>query len=422
MQLLLRSVKIIDPQSPHHLSICDIRLRDGIINTIGEALAVEDEEEVMDCEGLCISAGWIDLLASSGDPGEEYREDIISLSEAALKGGFTGLGYLPVTKPAIQTKADIQYILNKSSVTPVNFYPLGAITADRKGEIFTEMYDMRNAGAMAFTDADLPVKDAGIMLRALQYVRQFEGTIINVPSDYSIVGNATVNEGAMSMQLGMYGIPAVLEEIMVERDIQLARYTNSKVHIASVSTAGAINRIREAKSEGLKVTASVTPYHLFFEESAVGDYHTNFKVNPPLRTLKDQTSLKEGLADRTIDTITSFHLPYEKDSKLCEFEYASFGMAGIETAFSVANSVLSEHIELTTLIDTFTLAPRNILGLESKAIKEGVEMDLTIFDPLCEWEVSSSDLKSRGVNNAFIGQNLTGKAICTITKKRLNKI
>lgn len=412
--MLISHAKIIDPRSPHHLQVRDIRIDGGRIVEIGEALQPKEGEEHSTWTDCSVSPGWIDLMASAGDPGQEYREDIHSLLKAAEKGGFTGVGYMPATQPAIQTKSDIEYLIRKASDSKVKIFPLGSITRNREGVDLTEMYDMRHAGACAFTDADKPVKDAGIMLRALQYVKLFNGTIINVPSDHTIVGNASVNEGVMSTSLGMYGIPDVLEEIMVQRDILLASYAGSHVHIASVSSARSVERIRKAKSDGIRVTASVTPYHLYFDETAVEGYDTRFKVNPPLRTAEDVKALKEGFADGTIDTLTSFHMPWDVDAKECEFEFAEFGLAGIETVFAAANTALMGYADLSRLIEGLTYCPRQILGLPEVSIIEGAPAELTLFNESEAWTLQPDDIQTKGVNTVFTGVQLTGKVLGTI--------
>ena len=414
MQQLIKNVQIVDPASPHHLSVVDLRIELGNITAIAPSIPATEQDQVIEATGKSISTGWIDLLAAAGDPGEEYREDLLSLSRAAEKGGFSGLGYMPSTQPAIQTKADVEYVLNKTAGGKVRFHPLGALTKDRAGKELTEIYDMRNAGAAAFTDAFHPVKDAGIMLRTLQYVKLFDGTIINIPSDHTIVGNATINEGTMSTNLGMYGIPDVLEEIMVERYIKLAEYAGSRLHLACISSARSLEHIRAAKKRGVRVTASVTPYHLYFDETAVGSYDTTYKVNPPLRTAADVASLKDAVADGTIDVITSFHLPYDSDAKECEFEYAAFGMAGIETCFAAAFTAMAGVADITRLIACFTSEPRKVLGLDQVIIQVGSTCPLTLFDTTNQWTVSTSDLLSKGINNPFIGKTLNGNAIATL--------
>lgn len=422
MQLLLKGVHIIDPTSPHHHFDRDVRIREGIITAIAESLAPEHGEEVHDLTGQFVSVGWVDLMAASGDPGQEYREDLDSLAKAAMAGGYTGLGYMPATHPAIQCKADVEYVLHKTAAYPIAFYPLGAVTRERQGKELTEIYDMHAAGAVAFTDADHPISDVGIMLRTLQYVKQFKGTIMNVPGDHRIVGNAAVNEGVMSMQLGMYGIPDVLEEIMVIRDIQLAEYSGSKLHLASVSSARSVARIREAKARGVQVTASVTPYHLYFDETAVGAYDTNFKVNPPLRTARDVVALKEGIADGTIDAIISYHMPWDTDSKECEFEYAAFGMATLEQCFGAVCSSLLGYADVDKLISLFTSGPRRILQLPAATIAVGQTAELTIFQPDMEWTAGQYDRKTKAVNHAFVGQLLKGKATATVFHQTYNTL
>jgi dihydroorotase len=422
MQLLLQRTKIIDQSSPFHLSICDIRIKEGVISAISEKLEPEKGELLVAEENLCCTPGWLDLLAVSGDPGQEYREDLLSLAAAAAAGGYTGVCYMPATHPAIQSKADIEYVLNKTAGESVRFYPLGALTKNREGIELTEMYDMREAGAVSFTDADQPLSDAGIMLRTLQYVKMFDGTIINVPGDHKVVGNASVNEGLMSTRLGMYGIPDVLEEIMVTRDILLAEYAQSKVHIAAVSCARSVERIRQAKKKGIRVTASVTPYHLYFDETAVGEYDTGFKVNPPLRTPADVLALKEGVADGTIDAITSFHIPWDTDAKECEFENAAFGMATLEACYGAAAKSLQGVVDLEKMVHLFSHGPRAILGLPARKIDVGEIAELTLVFPDLEWTLDANSLRSRAVNNTFTGHPLKGKPYAVINRNTFKKV
>lgn len=414
MQLVLKGVTIIDPTSTYHQQQKDIFIQDGIIIEISDSIIPKEGNEVHDFSGKYISPGWFDFLVSFGDPGHEQKEDIASGIKAASAGGFTSIGLMPNTHPALHSKSEIEYIINKSANQPVKIYPYGAVTKNRGGVDLTEMYDMRNAGAAAFTDADDAIADAGILMRSLLYVKPFNGVIIDIPNDHKIIGNAAVNEGAMSTQLGMYGMPDVLEELIVIRDIKLAEYTNSKVHIGIVSSAKSIPHIREAKKRGIQVTASVSAYQLFFDETELHEYNTNFKVNPPLRTKKDIESLIAGLKDGTIDIICSYHLPHESDAKDLEFEYAAYGMETLEATFGAANKILQDQLSSAQLIEKISINPRKILNLEIPSIVENKKAELTIFDLDTKFTFTAGDIKSKSRNSGFIGRELQGKPLAII--------
>lgn len=422
MHLLIKGVTITDLHSPYHNSVKDIRIMGSRIAEIGDALQPGSGEEVWDYSGRHISNGWVDLLAAFGDPGFEHKEDLLSGADAAMHGGFTHVCCMPNTNPAIQTKADVEYIINKVKGHLVSVHPLGAVTKNLQGKDLTEMYDMRTAGAIAFTDADHAISDDGILLRSLQYVKPFGGTIINIPNDHHVVGNANVNEGVMSMQLGMYGIPGVLEELMVIRDIKLAAYTHLKLHIACVSSAKALPHIRQAKQEGIPVTASVSGYQLYFNEQALAGYDTNFKVNPPLRTAEDNAALLQAIADGTIDTVCSYHLPHESDAKELEFEYAAFGMATLEATFGAFRSATADSISLEHCIELLTTNPRNAVGLPPASIIENATADLTVFDAETEWQFQREHVFSKAYNNPFIGKKLKGKPLAVIANNQYKQL
>ena len=420
MHFIIQGVKIIDPTSPFNKLVKDIRIEHGLITAIGDNLTVSGDQKAYNFNGKCISPGWIDMLTAFGDPGHEYKETIQTGIQAALAGGFTSVCLMPNTEPALHSKSEIEYVINKASVELANIYPYGAITKNREGKELSEIYDMHHAGAIAFTDADYAIRDAGILLRSLLYVKPFNGVIINIPSDHKIVGNANVNEGNMSVQLGMYGIPEVLEELMVIRDIKLAEYTNSKIHIGIISSATSLPHIRDAKNKGIQITAGVSAYQLYFDENELHDYNTNYKVNPPLRTKQDIELLKQAVADGTIDVICSFHLPHENDVKDVEFEYAAFGMGSMEACFGAAHLMMGNKISTEQLITKIAINPRNILGLQIPSIKEKNKAELTIFDDEVEWNFEKSDIRSRSFNSGFIGKPMKGKAIAVINKNKIN--
>lgn len=420
MHIVIKGAKITDTLSSHHQSIKDIRILNGIISEISNHISETGDAVIYHYEGKNISTGWIDTLAHFQDPGNEQKEDLHSGIEAAMKGGFTSVCLMPSTHPALHSKAEIEYIKNKTAGTLVNVYPYGAITKGCSGKELTEMYDMFSAGAIAFTDAEHAIKDDGIMLRALQYMKTIHAPIINIPNDYGIVGNATLNEGVMSMQLGMYGIPNVLEELMVIRDMKLAEYADAKIHVACISAKESVEAIRIAKRNNIQVSASVSAMHLYFDESVLFDYNTFYKINPPLRTQDDINALRNGILDGTINTICSNHLPHESDAKFVEFEYAAFGAAGIECAFSAAWYALNKYLPIEKCIDALTHQPKKNLNLPCNKIEVGEKADLTIFDAEIEWTLTKDFLKSKSVNNPFIGKPLKGKALAIINNNQIN--
>ena len=421
MHCIIQGVKIIDPTSPYHLSVKSIRIHNGVITEIADVINNSDAQ-VYDYTGNSVSPGWMDMMATFGDPGHEYKETITTGVAAAAAGGFTAVGLMPNTEPALHSKSEIAYVVNKSKSSIVAIHPYGAVTHNREGKELTEIYDMHHAGAVAFTDADVALRDAGIMLRRLQYVKPFNGVIINIPNDHKIVGNANVNEGVMSVQLGMYGIPDVLEELMVIRDIKLAEYADSHVHLGVISSAKSLPHIREAKKRGIKVTAGVAAYQLFFDESMLFDYDTRLKVNPPLRSKEDVAALIDGLADGAIDVICSYHLPHENDAKDVEFEYAAFGMESLEASFGAACKAIDGKLTITEIVEKMAINPRNILQLSIPTIKENNKADLTIFNENTAWDFNESDIRSRSHNTAFIGKSLKGKPLAIVNNNQLKQI
>ena len=415
MHCIIQGATVIDPASTFHRKQISIRIQNGIITDIAEHLS-PDGADVLQANGACVSPGWMDMLASFGDPGHEYRETIPTGSAAAAAGGFTAVGLMPNTQPAIHSKAEVEYIRNRAAAELIHIYPYGAVTMNREGKDLTEIYDMHNAGAVAFTDAATAIRDAGILLRSLQYVKPFNGVIMNIPNDHKMVGNANVNEGLMSVQLGMYGIPDILEELMVIRDIKLAEYTGSRLHIGTVSSQKSIQHIREAKNKGLPVTAGVAAYQLYFDESELHDYNAHFKVNPPLRTATDKEVLRKAVLDGTIDVVCSYHLPHENDSKDVEFEYAAFGMASLEAVFGAA--CISLNISPEEWVDRIAIRPRAILHLPAPVIAVGAQAELTIFDMHTQWVFAAQDVRSKSANNPFIGRTMQGKVLGTVNKGR----
>lgn len=413
MQVLIKQAKIISPSSPFNGQTKDILITNGIIIKIADSIT-DAADKVIEQNGLCVSAGWMDSFSSFGDPGFEYKETLKTGTAAAAAGGFTDVLVLPNTNPVVHNKTQVEYIVQKSKVLPVTVYPIGAVTKNTEGKDLAEMYDMHQSGAAAFGDGVNTIQSSGILLKALQYVKSFDGTVIQVPDDKSIGANGLMNEGITSTQLGLPGKPAIAEELMVARDIKLARYTDSKIHFTGISSAKSLEYIKRAKEGGIAVSCSVTPYHLFFTDEDLRSYDTNLKVNPPLRSEKDRQALLQAVDDGTIDCIASHHFPQNWDNKVCEFEYAKEGMIGLETLFGVLGATAQLTVEKA--VELLSEKPRKVFGLAIPEIKEGVQASITLFNPATEYEFEESMIKSKSKNTVFVGKTLKGKVIGVINK------
>jgi len=417
MDLLIQRATVLDRRSDHHRREVDLLIRNGLIEAIGDKLSAEGAE-VFDAAGAYVSTGWIDIGVQTGDPGFEHRETLHSVTEAAAAGGFTGIACQPNTEPVVDGKAEVLYIRNSTRGWLVDCFPIGAISEHCRGEDITEMIDMQRAGAVAFSDGKHPVRDGGLMLRALQYVTAFEGVIINHPHNRAVAADGQMHEGFTSTSLGMKGIPSLAEELMVHRDLELASYAGARLHLANISTAGAVEQIRAAKARGCRVTCSVAALNLAFSDEAVRDFNTNFKVLPPLRGQSDIEALKEGLADGTIDIISSNHVPLEAEAKKLEFPFAKFGAIGLETAFALAHTHLQGVMELEALIDCLAYHPRLLFGLPVPVVEAGQPAQLTVFDPTQQWTFQPQHIRSLSENTPLIGSELTGRVRAVINNNR----
>ncbi|MBK9732301.1 MAG: dihydroorotase [Chitinophagaceae bacterium] len=421
MNLLIRAIQIIDSSSPFHLQTKDILIIDGSISSIKHHIEAPPNIEIFNGEGKYISPGWFDLYAHLCDPGYEYKEDLLSGSKAAAAGGFTGIAVLPDTKPVIDSKSGVEYILNKAKGKIVDIFPIGAVTKKCEGKELAEIYDMAAAGAIAFSDAQHPIAEAGLMMRGLLYVKKIGSVIIHYPHDDSLAPHGVMNEGASSVQFGMHGIPALAEDLMVVRDIELAEYTGSRVHFSCISTKEAVDRIREAKLKKIPVTCGVNPVHLMLDDTALHAYDSNLKLFPPLRTQDDIAALKEGLRDGTVDVICSAHQPQNQERKKLEFEYADPGIINLQTCFALANTCLQEVMKIENIIEKLVSNPRKIVGLPVPVIEESSEANFTIFDSMIEWELKQEDIQSKSFNTPFIGAKLTGKPIAIYNNHQFQK-
>ncbi len=406
MKLVITGVTIADLNSKFNQNTCDVRVEQGSIVAIGESLQPEAGDEIFDGTGCYLSPGFFDLNCSIGDPGFETREDINSAAAAAQAGGFTGLAVLPNTDPAVHSKAEVEYIRNRAAGKLVDIHPIGAISRNLEGKELAELYDMKQAGAVAFSDGNKPLSDDGFMSRALQYAKGVEALLMVYPENASIAGKAQVNESRTSVLLGMKGIPSLAEEMQISRDLFLAAYHDTPIHISTISTEGAVKLIRKAKQDGLKVTCDVAVHHLVFTEEQLNQFDSNYKVKPPLRAQSDVDALLEGLKDGTIDAITAQHRPQEIEHKAVEFEIAAYGILGLQTALPL---LLSAGLDAQQIADKLAVGPRRVLNMSVPSIEIGETANFVVYNPNQSWMYNQASNRSKSRNSPILDQQLTGK-------------
>lgn len=414
MDIVLKAVTVIDPSSPFHRQTTDLFIQNGFVAETGNVPSAADE--VIAIDGLHVAPGFTDVFAHFCDPGLEQKETLETGSLAAAYGGYTDVLVLPNTVPTVQNKTAIDYLLQRHGRLPVTLHPVGAITKNAEGKELAEMYDMAANGAVAFSDGTCPVQSAGLLLKALQYLKAINATLIQVPDDRSLSAHGLMNEGVVSTRLGLPGKPAIGEELMIARDLELAKYTGSKLHITGVSTAKGLSLIREAKAAGIAVSCSVTPYHLFFTDEDLAGYDTNLKVSPPLRTAADRDALHNAILDGTVDCLATHHQPQHTDDKVVEFEYAKPGMIGLETCFAAVRTALPQ-LPAERLVELLSTAPRKLFGLNECSVQKDHQASIALFLPDAEW--TPDVFFSNARNSAFAGLRLTGKPLGIIHKDRL---
>lgn len=414
MDILLKGVTILDPSSPFFQQSKNIFIQAGRFVAIDDAERPADR--IVEQQGLCIAPGFVDIFSDFADPGFEFRETVETGAMAAAYGGYTDVFVLPNTAPVCHAKGGVEYLANKSSRMPVNIVPVGAVTKAVEGKELAEMYDMHASGALAFSDGYSPIQSPGLLVKALQYLKAIDAVLVQLPHDKSIAGHGLMNEGIVSTRLGLPGMPAVAEELMIARDIELAKYTGGKLHITGVSTAKSIALISEAKKAGVNITCSVTPHHLFFTDDDLAEYDTNLKLAPPLRTAADREALREGLLNGTVDCIAAHHLPQHSDHKVVEFEYAKTGMIALETCFAAVRTAVPQ-LSLERLIHCLGIAPRQIFGLPPVSIAVGNIVAASLLLPDVEW--TPDRFYSRSKNSPFLNKALRGKPLGIIHKEKL---
>ncbi len=417
MKILLKNILIKDNQSLFNNSKKDILINDGIIVKIDAEINVTDAV-IFNQENVIASIGWIDIFSNFCEPGLEHKETLETGAGAAVAGGFTQAFVLPNTNPTISTQSQVSYVVEKSNQLPITLHPIGSISKKVEGNELAEMYDMQNSGAIAFSDGTNAVQSASLFLKALQYVKAFDGIVMQMPIDAGFSKLGLMSEGIVSTQLGLPGIPAFAETLMIKRDIELLRYTQSKLHITGISTAESVELINEAKQQGLQITCSVAPHHLLFCDEDLVDYNSNLKLNPPLRCRADMLALRQALLDGKIDCIASHHFPQHIDDKICEFEYAKNGMISLQTVFSSINNAMPQ-LSTESLIALLSTNARNIFGLPKPIIQEGAKAELTLFNRDDFSTLTKENNKSKSINSPFFNQPQKGKVVGVVTKGKL---
>ncbi len=414
MKILIKGGRLIDPANNIDDQL-DVLIENGCISAVGNDLD-SDNAQVLDATNRLVVPGLIDVHVHLREPGYEYKEDIQSGTRAAVAGGFTSVACMPNTDPVNDNKTVTSYICQKAAEAGLaTVFPVGAITKGLKGESLSEMGQLQEAGCVAVTDDGRPVADGEIMRRAMEYARSFDLPIISHAEDLAIVGGGVMNDGFVATELGLKGIPWVAEDAMVARDVMLAEFTGARLHVAHVSTRGAVEIIRAAQKRGVAVTAEVTPHHFILTEEAVRGYDTNAKMNPPLRSDDDVAAVREGLADGTIGVIATDHAPHHRDEKNVEFNIALNGIVGLETALPLTLRLVEEGVlSLTEAIARLTTGPAKALNLSRGSLAVGSIADVTIIDPERTWEVEAEKLLSKSKNTPFDGWCLKGKAINTL--------
>ncbi|CAM3557325.1 dihydroorotase [Flavobacterium saliperosum S13] len=414
MNVILKNTTIIDTESAFHNQKADIKIIDGIITKIGTNLTNEENFPVVELENLHVSQGWFDASVSFGEPGFEDRETIANGLTTAAKSGFTNVALQPNSLPVIDNQSQVSFVLNKANGFATQLHPIGAFTKNSEGNDLAEMFDMKNAGAIAFGDYNKNSDNANLLKIGLQYVQDFDGLVIAYCQDKTIKGSGVVHEGLVSTRMGLKGIPALAEELEIARNLFLLEYTGGKMYIPTISSAKSVELIKAAKAKGLKVTCSVAVHNLVLTDEVLTGFDTRYKVTPPLRDENHRKALIEGVLNGTIDMITSDHNPLDIEHKKMEFDNAKNGTIGLESAFGALQTVLPLEIIVEKLTNG-----KNVFGIEKQTIKEGNAASLTLFTTEGNWEFSKENILSKSKNSAFLGQPMKGKAYGIYNNKQL---
>ncbi len=417
--LFIKGGRLIDPSRNYDVR-ADLLIKGGLVEAADKNLKPPDGAEIIEADGLVVMPGLIDMHVHLRDPGQEYKEDVLSGARAAAAGGFTAVAAMANTEPVADEPPTIRYVADKAAGAVARVYPIGALSKGLQGVELAELGRMQKAGAVAFSDDGKPVLNGTLMRNALQYAGGIGALVIVHEEDPTLVGKGVMHEGSVSSVLGLRGIPATAEEAMLARDLMLLKMVGGRLHIAHLSTAGAVELVRKAKADGLPVTAEVTPQHLLLTDRAVKNsgYNTNTKVKPPLRSEQDRQALWEGLLDGTVDAIASDHAPHHSDDKDVEYDFAPFGIAGLETTLPLLLDELAsgriKELTLSMLVEKLSTAPARILGVEGGSLKPGSPADITIVDPGRSFIVNPDNWYSKSRNTPFAGRQLKGAPVYTI--------
>jgi dihydroorotase len=414
MNLLLKNTTILENQNPFHKQQVDIEITDGIISKIGKNLAVKDGFEIIEKENLHVSQGWLDTSVVFGEPGFETTETIENGLKVAAKSGFTSVLLHSNTNPAIDNQAIIQFIKSKAHNSVTNLHIVGCLTKNSEGTDLAELFDMKNAGVVAFGDYKKSMTNANLLKIAFQYVDNFDGILFVQPMNKDIKGKGFVNEGEVSTKLGLKGIPAMAEEMEIERNIALLEYTNGKLHIPTITTKNSVDLIAKAQAKGLQITCGVSVNNLVLTDEELVDFNSNTKIYPPLRTETDRKALIEGVLNNVISVITSDHCPVNIEQKQLEYDLADYGSIGLESAFGALQTVLPTEV----IVEKFT-AQKSYFNIENPTISEGNKADITLFNPNEEWVFGKENILSFSKNSIMMGKKMKGKVYGIITNNKI---
>jgi dihydroorotase len=419
-KILIKGGRVIDPASGIDM-VANVLLADGKVVGVDRSLS-DAAAEVIDARGLIVCPGLIDIHVHLREPGNEGAETIATGTAAAVAGGFTSVACMPNTTPALDDETGVEFVYRQNDREGMcNVFPIGAVTKQRRGQELAEIGQMVRAGAVGFSDDGSGIESTSVMFRALQYVRMFDKPILQHCEDSSMVRGGVMNGGKTAIRLGLPGINPIAEELMIQRDLTLVEQTRGRYHVCHISTARAVDLVRQAKAAGLPVTCEVCPHHLLLTEEACSTYDTNYKMSPPLRTQHDVNACRQGVVDGTIDCLVTDHAPHAIQDKELEFLDAPFGIIGLETAIPLYLKALIEPglIDWMTLIERLTVRPAAVLSLAKGALSPGADADVTLIDPEMEWTIDARQFESKSRNCPFDGQTVRGRAVMTIVAGRV---
>jgi dihydroorotase len=419
MKVLLKSVKIVDKHHPSNGKTIDILIKGGKIEKIGKGLKADNSTKLIEEKGLCASKGWIDMQANLQDPGFEHKEDIQSGLRAAAAGGFTKVCVSALSEPVRDAKDQIQYLIKQSAQSPVELLPYASLSKQAKGDELSEFYDLKQAGAIGFSDDRRSVRNPNLLKNALLYSKSMDALVMNFPYQEDLSPKGVVNEGEQSTLLGLKGIPKLAEELMVKRDLYLQEYCGGRLHFSTLSSAKSIEMIADSKKQGASVSCDVASYQLLLSDKELDSYDTRYKTLPPLRSTQEIKAIIKMIKQGKIDALSSNHLPEDIDSKKKEFDLASFGVINLQTAVSAAITALDKQIEVEDVIALFTDGPARILGIDLPAIAEGETANLTLFDPEKEFTFTKEMVQSKSQNSPFFNRKLKGAVYGVIQGKQI---